>query len=61
MDGVLARDDVFLNTASDLDVLERTLDAAQRFFAGGASDDAALRDALAAEQASALFVRGYAA
>jgi aryl-alcohol dehydrogenase-like predicted oxidoreductase len=59
--GVLARDDVFLNTASDLDVLERTLDAAQRFFAGGASDDAALRDALAAEQASALFVRGYAA
>lgn len=56
---VLAQPGVFLNTASDLEVLERTLAAARDFEADAVQDGAALRAALADEGAAALFVPGF--
>ena len=60
---VLRRPDVFLNTSSDLAILERTIAAAERFdpsatAARTAEADAALADALTAIDARSLFEPG---
>ena len=56
---VLAEAELFLNTASDLDVFERTIAAAERF--RGAPDPRALEAAMQRAGAEALFLRGFAA
>jgi len=55
---VLSRPELFLDTASDLDVLARSIAAAHAFDAGDAPDEAALDAALAREDAAPLFVPG---
>ena len=56
---VLAREQLFLNTSSDVTVLERTLAAADRFFAGAEPvDEARLTELLARAGAEPLFVPG---
>ena len=56
---VLAREQLFLNTSSDVTVLERTLAAAERFFAGAEPvDEARLGEQLARVGAEPLFVPG---
>ena len=57
----LARPGIFLNTASDVDLLERTLRAAARWAAGPAEtpDTASMRETADALTMQPLFVRGF--
>jgi aryl-alcohol dehydrogenase-like predicted oxidoreductase len=55
---VLSRPGVFLNTASDLRLLELTLDAAERFGEAPASESSDIREAWARLGAEPLFVPG---
>jgi aryl-alcohol dehydrogenase-like predicted oxidoreductase len=59
---LLARPGIFLNTASDVALLERTIEAAERWYAAGqgaAADDAAMQDAAQRLAMAPLFIHGH--